>query len=153
MDNISLNSLSEKDRKIIEMGEIKWGRYVLGGIVGTYPIGMGLGHVIQGRYRSRGWIFTVGELSSSFIIVVSAFSCLHGCLDSSGPGLVRNIGLASYLSLRIWEAVDVWVAPAIHNRRYRQIKKKLDRSPGEDISLFIYPKEKEYIIVGLQIQF
>ena len=153
IDKITLNSLSEKDQNIIEMGEIGPGRYVLGGVVGSY-LGLGIGHAIQGRYSfSRGWIFTVGELTLIVIMSSSAYPCIHGCSGSSGPGLVMNIGIASYISFRIWEAVDLWVAPLIHNRKYRQIKKKLSHDSGENISLFIYPNGKDYIAMGLQIQF
>lgn len=154
MDKISLNSLSEKDRKIIEMGEIGRGRYVLGGVVGTY-VGLGLGHAIQGRYSSRGWIYTVGEVTSTGLIVVGIFPCGLGSdsSDSSASCLTFTIGMAGYIAFRAWEAVDLWVAPLIHNRKYREIKKKLSQESGENISLFIYPQGKDYIAAGLQIQF
>ena len=157
IDKITLNSLSEKDQNIIEMGEIGPGRYVLGGVVGSY-IGLGLGHAIQGRYSSRGWIYTVGEVTSAGLIVVGIFPCGLGSDSSASSAssascLTFTIGMAGYIAFRAWEAVDLWVAPLIHNRKYRQIKKKLSHDSGENISLFIYPNGKDYIAMGLQIQF
>jgi hypothetical protein len=35
--------------------------FVLGGLVGT-GIGLGSGHLIQGRFLDKGYIFTIGEV-------------------------------------------------------------------------------------------
>ena len=55
-------NLTEKDQEILEIGEISQTRYIIGGILGTYPIGLGVGHAVQGRWSQMGWIFTAGEL-------------------------------------------------------------------------------------------
>lgn len=115
------------DRQILERGEISTGRYIVGGILGTYP-GFGIGHAIQGRYGSKGWIFTVGEVASA-AVMVAAFSdgCLsgygnirdEGCDDNSG---LLIVGIGAFLGFHIWEILDVWIAPPVQNKRYRQLK-------------------------------
>lgn len=54
--------LTDKDKEILEIGEISTVSYVVGGVLGTYPVGLGIGHAIQGRWSQKGWIFTAGEL-------------------------------------------------------------------------------------------
>lgn len=38
--------LNEQDKKILEIGEITTARYVTGGILRTYPLGLAIGHAI-----------------------------------------------------------------------------------------------------------
>ena len=150
IDKLTLKSLSKEDQRIIEMGEIERGRYVLGGIVGS-SLGLGIGHAIQGRYSSKGWFFTMGEVTSLGILIYG----LHGgYFDVEFAGLFEfTVGTVGFMVFRIWEGVDLWVVPPIHNTRYRRIKKNLSLDFGENISLFIYPKGNDYIAMGLQMQF
>ena len=40
-------------------------QYHIGAAIGSIPIpSFGIGHAVQGRYMSRGWIFTAGEVVS-----------------------------------------------------------------------------------------
>lgn len=32
------------------------------------------------------------------------------------------LGVFGYVGFRIWEIIDIWVAPIEHNRRYRMLK-------------------------------
>ncbi|MFQ5788519.1 MAG: hypothetical protein ACE5H1_11135, partial [Thermodesulfobacteriota bacterium] len=155
----SRNSLSENDRRIMEIGEIGHSSYVWGGVVGTWP-GLGIGHAIQGRYFSRGWIFTVGEIASAVLAVqgrdYSDDSCEPGNPDNCSESSISDLymlGAVGVTAFRIWEIIDVWAAPPEHNRKYHQIKKRLNQGSGGGLSLFIIPKEKDYIVLNLKVRF
>ncbi|WP_374001395.1 hypothetical protein [Bdellovibrio bacteriovorus] len=132
-DGISYASLSERDREILARGEISKGRYIVGGILGTYPLGFGIGHAIQGRYTEKGWIFTVGEAGSLAVLIAGMGSCMSSWHSDNcnGNGGLIWIGAFSFIGFRIWEIVDVWAAPPELNRRYRELKSRLPASEGE----------------------
>ncbi len=118
-------SLSEEDRKILDRGEIGTLAYVLGGVLGTYPVGLGIGHAVQGRYSDKGWIFTVGEIGSVAVAVAGIEQCTttwYGLTYSCKTNALFAIGIISYVGFRVWEAIDVWAAPPEHNRRYRELR-------------------------------
>jgi hypothetical protein len=112
--------LSAADQKILEEGEMTTPRYVISGILGTYP-GFGIGHAIQGRWRERGWIFTAGEIGTIMVGAASAVGCAFGRTTDSGCGAMQ-VAFGAYLGLKIWEAIDIWLAPALHDKRYREMK-------------------------------
>lgn len=129
-ESLNYYSLSEEDRRILQNGEISNAAYVIGGIVGTYPIGLGLGHAIQGRYSDKGWIFTVGELGSIAVAYAGIGDCFSDWSDrrDSCEGGLITLGLVGFLGFRIWEAIDVWAAPPEINRRYRELKSRTQSS-------------------------
>lgn len=125
-------SLTEKDRDVLEIGEISNAKYVIGGILGTYPIGLGLGHAVQGRWDQTGWIFTAGELGSVGVFLVGALSCDNNndnttCSDWSTTLIVS--GIIGYVGFRLWEIGDVWAAPLGHNRKVRELKEYINKAP------------------------
>lgn len=127
-DGISYASLSERDRMILERGEISQTRYVIGGILATYPLGLGIGHAVQGRYTEKGWIFTVGELASLAVLMAGFGDCVDNWSSNkecNGSGGLVFAGVFGFVGFRIWEAVDAWAAPPEHNRRYRELKSRL----------------------------
>ncbi len=94
-------------------------RYVVGGIIGTYP-GLGFGHLVQGRWRERGWIFLVGEVASAAVFTAGVMNC---ALESafSGSSTCRDnaqmvIGELGFLGFKVWEIVDVWATPPRDHR-------------------------------------
>ncbi len=125
-EGMSYASLSEKEREILQIGEISQTRYVLGGIVGTWPLGLGIGHAIQGRYSDMGWKFTVGELGSLVVVFAGFGSCVSTSSStySNCNGGLMFAGAIGYLGFRIWEIVDVWAGPLEHNRRYHELKSR-----------------------------
>lgn len=132
-DGISYASLSESDRTILERGEISQARYVIGGILATYPLGLGIGHAVQGRYMEKGWIFTVGELASIAVFAAGMGDCVASTWSSNkdncnGSGGLLFAGAFGYVGFRIWEAVDAWATPPEQNRRYRELKSRLPAS-------------------------
>lgn len=128
-EGISYSSLSEKEREILARGEITQFQYIAGGIVGTYPIGLGVGHAIQGRYVEKGWIFTAGELGSLLVLIAGVGDCWdnYNSRYRTCDGGMAVAGLIGYVGFRIWEIVDVWAAPPEHNRRLLEIKARLER--------------------------
>jgi hypothetical protein len=99
----------------------------IGGSVAGLTLGFGTGHLIEGRWRERGWIFTVGE---GLTVGVMAATC--------GPAVVGlifgdpNIGAVGFLAsaavfggLRIWEAEDVIAGPRRHNARVRAAQQRM----------------------------
>lgn len=99
-------------------GEISGDRRVIGVVVSVLP-GFGLGHVVQGRWRERGWIFTVGEVVAFGFIAAAAVES-----DLAAPlvGVMAVVGWGGYLGLRVWEVTDAVTGPPRHNRRVRALR-------------------------------
>lgn len=130
-----LAGLTTEEMKIYQYGEISPGSHVAGGLLGTF-VGLGLGHIVYGKYGDRGWIFTAGELGSITVLTVGLVSLVENCTlrDSShcdntgsGGGLV-TLGLLGLLGFRVWEIIDVWTIPPNHNAQYRAIKARVESS-------------------------
>lgn len=111
---------------------------MVGGILGTYPIGFGLGHAIQGRWSYDGKIFTFGELGSVALIAMGVSDCLGDVLSGndcdSGSNALLFVGAFSYLGLRVWEIVDVWYRPLEYNKKYQLMSKHINEK-----QVFILP--------------
>lgn len=149
-------SLTEKDRDVLEVGEISNAKYVIGGILGTYPIGLGLGHAVQGRWDQTGWIFTAGELSSIGVLLVGVLSCDDDnstCSDLSTALIVT--GVIGYIGFRLWEIGDVWVAPFSHNRKVRELKDYINKTSAPTVksSLNLVPVINPKMGQGLGLTF
>lgn len=129
-DKVTFDRLSPEERKILADGEISTASYVIGGILGTYPIGLGVGHAIQGRFKDQGWIFLTGELVS-LAAVIGGVSCTRPSAPSGysytecSLNTLGTLGIAGFIGFRIWEIVDVWAAPPEINRRYRDLKSRV----------------------------
>lgn len=144
---------TEEDRRVLRIGEISTTAYVLGGIVGTYPIGLGVGHAIQGRYSDKGWIFTAGELGSLALVMAGAGDCLS--TSSSANSTCRGggaivMGVLGFVGFRIWEIVDVWAAPPQINQHYRSLKLQMQRQSS--IRPILAPTQ-DGAVAGLQMTF
>ncbi|MBC74466.1 MAG: hypothetical protein CME64_00465 [Halobacteriovoraceae bacterium] len=109
-------SLTEEEKEILEIGEISTTRYVVGGVLGTYPLGLGIGHAIQGTWSHKGWIFTAGELASLAVFAGGISSCFDGDCGSA------NLGAVAFVGFRIWEIVDVWAGVPSYEKQYKEMK-------------------------------
>jgi len=99
--------------------ELDLRRYVAGGALGTV-VGFGIGHAVQGRYRSDyGWVYTAGELSS-LALLGAGFAKAAGCTEEEDFDDLRDrclrtsrlLALTGYLlftGLRITEIITVWL--------------------------------------------
>ncbi len=123
-------NLKQEEEKILSIGEISTPRYVIGGILGTYPIGLGIGHAIQGRWSEDGWIFTAGELGSASVLFFGLLGCVDQVFKRDNCSDVENAmivtGLIGFVGFRIWEIVDVWAKPPAYNHKYRDLKKYIE---------------------------
>ena len=127
--------LSPQDMEVLDNGELSTGRYLVGGILGTYPIGLGVGHAIQGRWVSKGWIFTAGELITGTLLMTTSLDCLSETFlrsDQNEGDQVQcdaapliTLSAYGYLALRVWEIVDLWRGGHLQQRRYQRLKKKI----------------------------
>lgn len=138
-------SLSEKEQHTLEIGEISAGRQVSGGLLGIYP-GFGIGHAAQGRWHDRGWRFTASELGAIGVMLASG-PCLGKILrnddnNCTGPNEVLLLGgLFTFIGIRVWEIFDVWSVPPKQNRRWNQLKKRIQEAqePTASASVTLVP--------------
>jgi hypothetical protein len=152
-------ALSEEERKILDRGPIGTTAYVLGGVLGTYPFGLGIGHAIQGRYSDKGLIFTVGELASVGVILIGVadscssinYSASSSSLNCNGSTTLLALGLGAYIGLRVWEIIDLWAGPPEHNRRFEQISAR-DHKPQSRLLPVIIPSSDQ-LVMGLQFRY
>ena len=94
--------------------------YLLGGLTGTV-FGFGIGHGVQGRWLRDGWVFTAGEILTSAAVIASISPCKDELFKTGAISLsdrlakCNKVGLVlgqlSFITFRIWETVDAWVAP------------------------------------------
>ncbi len=160
---VQLSQLDNDERRILRRGEISDGQYFTGAILGTWPLAFGLGHVIQGRYTEKGYIFTIGELLSVAAIVAGFGDCAGAVIGTSIDGKERScngglfyIGVLGLVGFRIWEIIDLWATPPYHNRRYRQLRKELGEVDEDEITWrpFISPVAKgDGAQFGIQMRF
>jgi hypothetical protein len=137
--------LMESDQRILERGLYDTREIVAGGLLGTV-IGFGSGHAVQSRYRSTGWIYTVGEAGALGLIGgAAACSGSLGCVYS-----LALSGSALFIGFRLAETIDVWVHPANHNRRYRKLKERTD---GPQLSFRVEPILDGGAKLGLTLQY
>lgn len=111
--------MTAEERDLILRGEIPQNLYVAGGLI-TLFVPFGIGQAVQGRWAERGWIFTAGELGSIGMMIYGIPRCVdedRGC----GFMVAGILGLAGF---RIWEMIDAWVAPALHNRNVQEVRQK-----------------------------
>jgi len=146
-------SLTAEDREILDRGEYSRGDIVVSGLLGTL-VGFGSGHVHQGRFKERGWIFLAGEGS----VVVGATAGMAGCAaggESFGSatcfGTVALTGLSLLAAFKLWEIIDVWSHPPLHNRRYREIEAR--RAEKISWSLHVGPNGDGGVSAGLGFRF
>ena len=116
-----LVTVSAEDGWVLERGTIGVVPYVIGGLGSVY-LGFGIGHAIQGRYGQRGWMMTLGEVGG-LALVAGGFmqSCAQGCGDNA----MSTLGIATFIGFKVWEVLDAWIYPPIHNSHYEEITKSL----------------------------
>ena len=126
--------LSKEEEAFLKRGPMKMSTYVIGGLLGTYP-GLGIGHMVQGRFAEQGWKYTVGEAASALLIVTSIDT--NRCTGSLGD-ISKNrhctdrgrftTGAVLYAAFRLWEIFDIWYAPIQLHKRYKKLQKKSQES-------------------------
>jgi hypothetical protein len=131
------STLSEEDKAILDSGEISNDTQLVSGLVGTF-VGFGLGQAIQHRYWPTGALITVGEAASFGVLIAGLANCANnstlfqntnGTLCGKSDGLI-TAGALGYLAFRIWEVLDVWIAPSVVNRHYWNVRDRTEGSAG-----------------------
>lgn len=98
------SQMTNEEQDIYLKGEMDKTKYIVGGVLGTYPIGLGIGHAIQGRYSEKGWIFTAGELGAMAVSTISLVGCFGEIETNRNCNLTPFvIGVYGYLAFRILE--------------------------------------------------
>jgi hypothetical protein len=90
-------------------------QYIFGGALGSL-VGFGTGHAIQGRYKEKGWIFTLAEsLAVGSIITGAVWTNNLSSKPNVGKAeaLLPVIGFSAVggavgLAFHIWEIIDLW---------------------------------------------
>lgn len=141
--------LSDDDKDVLKNGDLGAGRYVLGGIVGTYP-GLGVGHAVQGRWGTKGWIFTAGE-TTSLLVALGGLISMDSLYDSDGLA-IYGLGVLAYSGFHIWEIIDVWHGGYKQRKEYDYLKKKINGADAKKLSWFVVPhidKDNSRVSVGV----
>jgi len=128
--------LTPREQALLARGEISGDRHVLG-VVGAVIPGLGLGHLIQQRWKERGWIFTLGEFAAFGLVAAAA---AESDLDPNVVGAMAIVGWGGLLGLRVWEVTDAVTGPKRHNRRVRELRTRAGIGGGAaSVELFVTP--------------
>jgi len=108
--------------------EMSTARYAIGGIMGTFFFGAGMGHLIQGRYfDDGGWMHTAAQLTTitmsiyGFVAAGICYADFHCSIDKSkGLAALGYLGLTFYSASRLWEIISVWY---INEDKYEIVSK------------------------------
>ncbi|MBA3454294.1 MAG: hypothetical protein H0T42_14475 [Deltaproteobacteria bacterium] len=145
--------ITEEQQELLDQGEISLPRYLTGGGLATF-IGFGVGQGVQGRWKSRGWMFTVGDSVAVAVTLYGAARCC-GPAGNKEEYMVLG-GLAALIGLRIWQTVDAWLVPPEHNRRVRALRGKLGLAPPTISALYLAPPQTpdaSGVVAGLSLSF
>ncbi len=149
--------LSARELRVLEVGVVPRTNYVVGGVVGTWPVGLGTGHMVQGRWYDTGWKFTVSQLGAIGMMLASG-TCVGKVFrnddnDCTGPHEVLMLsGLFAFTGLRLWEIYDVWAVPPRQNARHRKLEERIRSAPVPAASLTMVPVLTHERAAGLALQ-
>jgi hypothetical protein len=152
--------LSSEDMELIQDGEIGAGAHIAGGALALF-VGFGTGQLAEGRWTSRGWIFTLGDTASLVLIGYGLGKGASDCATAvegetcggSGLGLIAG-GLIAYTGFRLWETIDAFVAPIGHNRRVRGAKLRAGMNPMYSATPYVVPAQNgDGALGGLSLRF
>ena len=124
--------MTPEERTLLLRGEIDPNLHVAGGLVGLF-IPFGVGSAVQGRWHTDGWKFTLGEGVSLALLIAGAVRLSTTPLgeDEDGGDVLMVVGGAlGFATFWIWEMIDNWVGPALHNEKVRRLHYKYGIAPG-----------------------
>ena len=136
---LKFNGKIQKNTKVYLSSKrrLSTSHYVTSGLIGSI-VGFGTGHLIQGRYWDKGWIFT---LASTSIIGSGALLAITGHnLIPQAANIIAISILATATGVKLWEAFDIWKLPS----SYEVASKNLELSP-----LFFAHNDTSYIGLSL----
>jgi len=126
--------LTSDEADLLETGDISDVQHIGGGFASLF-MGLGVGQAIQGRWSETGWMFTLGEGASVTLLTIGLVQQLEACplfSDTSchsdkGDNLMIA-GLIGVVGFRVWEIVDAFAGPPIHNRKLHELRMRLGLS-------------------------
>jgi hypothetical protein len=126
-------AITAEEAALLQRGEIDDGSHLLG-IAASVFVGFGAGQAVEGRWHTKGYIFTFGEmiavtaLIAGILDVSEAERAGGGGLESRredrGTALLVG-GLIGFGGLRLWEMGDAIIAPSTHNLRVRELRERI----------------------------
>jgi hypothetical protein len=118
-----------EDKAIIEAGPIGQRQYITAGITGSI-LGFGSGHVLVGKWRESGWMYTAGEVGFLSLMVIGYKKSIGDTLSTGFNGnfdgsqyAVMITGYVGFISTKLGEIFDIWTRPYEHNQRYKELTK------------------------------
>jgi hypothetical protein len=143
--------LTPDEQRLLAEGEISPGE-IVGGVVGTWVLGFGLGHAIQGRWSDRGWVFTLGE-SASLILLFVGLAQSSGESGDSGDVSIAT-GAIGWGVFRIWSIFDAAIGPSSHNSKVRDVKRRIGLPvDARRIIPYVAPGRERGGVAGLTFRF
>lgn len=148
--------VTAEELQLLLRGELSTGRYITGGVMSAV-LGFGIGHAVQGRWRERGWVFTVGGGASLLVTFIGVADTIGCAGHSDNEQCDTSIGLLvggylAFIGFRIWEIADAFVAPPSHNARVRSLKRRLGVSTPYALVPYVTP-HGDGAIAGLGLRF
>ena len=139
--------LTASQLQLLEEGEISTGQHVIG-VLGAAYVGFGMGHLLEGRWGERGWIFTVGEPLALAMMIKGLESNATTVCESPDPDRPGSHdchseghserskwmaigGLVAFVGLRTWEIVDSYTGPVERNRKVRHLRALSGMNPQQ----------------------
>lgn len=151
--------LTQEETDILDNGELSTPRYIVGGVLSYYP-GLGIGHAVQGRWKTKGWIFTAGEIGSAMMFSAGSVECTFS-FGSNCSTLI--MGYFAFLGFKVWEVADAWYGGYQQMKKYPMLSeeleeelKRLEDAKPKSISWYMAPAVQQTIkgnISGLSVGF
>jgi hypothetical protein len=122
--------LTVDEQWLLQRGFISDGEALGGGAVALF-FGLGIGHVVQGRWSRDGYIFTFGELGAGGLMMWGMVgllgNCFEGCSEQREDRYVAMVLIGAVASgvFRIWEIYDAFSGPSAHNRKLFELRSRL----------------------------
>ena len=128
--NVMQAQLTVDEQWMLQRGFISDGETLGGGVV-ALMFGLGIGHVIQGRWSRDGYIFTFGELAAGGLMMWGMVgllgNCFEGCSEQREDRYVGMMLVGAIASgvFRIWEIYDAFSGPGRHNQKLVELRMRL----------------------------
>jgi hypothetical protein len=152
-----LERLTDEERAIYHRGYPDPGRS-LGGVILSVIPGFGVGHLLQGRWLSRGWIFTLGQIAAMSALIYGHDRAVDECepdvrCSSTGVKIYAG-GFIAFAGFWVGSVVDAYLVPKLATRRWMRIHRKAFSHPDARILPYVVPSERgDGGVAGLALRF
>lgn len=138
--------ITAEEAALLQRGEIDDGSHLLG-VAASIFVGFGAGQAVEGRWHTKGYIFTFGETIAltgiiAGVIDISEAQRAGGQTERSredrGTTLLVG-GLIGFSVLRFWEMGDAIIAPSSHNMRVRALRERIGPNQPVVVGTHVVP--------------